>query len=147
MPEANLRKVTWRARKLIDKQFIYGQLLHFGNEGTIYANPQEYYRVDITTKGESIGIVDKNGKELYEGDLILATNDHNEYGIYVIVYRGCKFVGKQYNTEDYIDLLEHDLEIVGIYYNSELEQELQEVKSKIALLIQNNNNNNRDGKK
>jgi hypothetical protein len=134
MPESNRRTTTWRARRLKDKSWVLGQLVEFNNCGRIYESFDLYHEVDITTKGMSIGIKDKNGKDVFEGDLLISINDISEYGTYVVVHRGCGFVGKHYNTECYIDLITHDIEVVGVYYSSELERELKDIKEKIELL-------------
>lgn len=78
--------------------WIIGDLLH--NRGKVYiapiglANPLaevEYYEVDENTVGQFTGLKDKNGKEIYEGDII---HFNNSYGVVL-------FVDGQFGTASY----------------------------------------------
>lgn len=136
MPRSNMREICWRARRLTDNQWVYGQYMEFHNAGMIYENPNTGYDVNITTKGMFINILDKNGKKVFEGDLLIMRDENNHPDIYVVVHRGCGFVGKSYEKEEYINLVTHEIEVVGIYYSSDLEQQLLSIKGKLDHMLE-----------
>ncbi len=145
MPTANNRLVSFRAKREIDGLFIYGQLLQFGDSGCIFDTPTSNYPVDITTKGESVGITDKLGIGIYEGDVVIA-EENNKKDIYIVVHRGVGFVGKHYQLEHYIDLTTHDLEIVGQYFSTQFDKDIEYIKRKILMMnnedkVDDSNNN------
>lgn len=135
MPGSNLREIIFRARKLSTKEWVFGQMTSFDTHAFVYTNENDRYEVDMSTRGMYINLKDKNGDKVFEGDLLLA-NENEDTDVYVVVWRGCGFVGKHYSSERYINLITHEIEVVGQFYSSELERDLVEIKKKIELLNQ-----------
>lgn len=121
------REIKFRGKSKKTGKWIYGYYLK--NRGIDFIAPDEFangktwedYEVDLDTVGQFTGLCGKNGKEIYEGDILRFYDEDIPYHV-VVVWRdnGFRFVyahRQRVVTSWPID----DMQIIGnIHDNPEL---------------------------
>lgn len=144
------RTIKFRGKRLDNGKWVYGSLINNAFHGPDTKEPECYifcaewqlrlffefieedvdvFQVDPATVGQFTGLRDKNGREIYEGDVLQFFIDGDKFTTRLVEWSpkfGCSLAGivvGEYSPED---MWCADYEVIGNIYEN---PELMEVKS------------------
>lgn len=119
-----MRTIKFRGKRVDNGEWVYGDLLRIHGVPFIYPDPAPNgwndYEVIPDTVGQFTGLLDKNGKEIYEGDIVEFGN-RIQGRSKVVFDNGCFMAeAKNYETALTYRVSMHAMVIGNIYDNPEM---------------------------
>ena len=139
-----MREILFRGKRADNGKWVYGYYFeakehwhdHGKHEAWIatdfvqnggWCNVRGKYAVDPDTVGQYTGRTDKNGKKIFEGDIVKVTDDYGEMNVcscgigYVLFYDGVWYIDDEVNDGLYDVSKIYYIEVIGnIHDNPEL---------------------------
>ena len=129
-----MREIKFRGKRINNGEWVYGYLI--GNDVIVgdivefsdeYFNTEFWYKVDPKTVGQYTGLKDRNGQEIYEGDILRDQESYDEIYYYKVIWHeanACFYFKDCFGDYECFqgeDLYLNQIEVIGnIYENPEL---------------------------
>jgi uncharacterized phage protein (TIGR01671 family) len=102
-----------------NNEWCYGSLLYYAGDAQIWEQDGKNYIVNPETVGQCTGLKDKNGKLIYEGDIVRDINIPSYF--YIVVWFKGGFYLKSTVSNSFLMFDTTQQEVIGnIYENPEL---------------------------
>lgn len=118
------REIKFRGKDILHKSWQYGSLAKDEPQKSYYIIDNEYGRginVDKETVGQYTGLHDKNGKEIYEGDIIRIKNSLIEIEgevIFDTIDLSFEVYDKENDCKEMLLYTNKEFEVIGNEYDN-----------------------------
>jgi uncharacterized phage protein (TIGR01671 family) len=100
----NMREILFRGKRTDNGEWVEGGFAYGGNRGESLICPQYDFTKEVIpeTVGQYTGLTDKNGKKIFEGDLIRENS-----ATWLVAFEDGAFVCKDPKYNTYFSFFEH----------------------------------------
>ena len=92
------RQIKFKGKTTANGHWVYGCLIDYGDNAISISNKRSNPWVQPETIGQFTGLKDRNGKEIYEGDILGIPEDVDFLPETVIFKEGCFMAQDDYTT-------------------------------------------------
>ena len=122
------REILFRGKRKDNGEWVYGSLQCFKGVSIFDRDVKNFIAVHPETIGQYTGLTDKNGKKIFEGDILLAELTEGVYACFkfpigMVVFSGGSFCMKSHKNTTPLSSYSYNVsfEVIGnIYDNPEL---------------------------
>lgn len=105
-----MREILFRGKRIDNGEWVYGWYVGYSeSRGYIYSDyidKDEVWLVDASTVGQYTGLLDKNGKRIFEGDIVTTDIKRPLPQHLIVEFRdGCFMFNCNDGGKDYYDIM------------------------------------------
>lgn len=111
-----MREILFRGKRIDNGEWVYGDFSRYSDEKSIIMVDlleEEDYWVSSETVGQDTGLKDKNGKKIFEGDVV--EFEHGGRVRAYVIYKDGSFEVKNDKADVflYLCVIDHKAEVIG----------------------------------
>lgn len=117
-----MKEILFRGKRVDNDEWVYGFLVKMWGQYHIIDQNDENsaYMIEPETVGQFTGLCDKNGRKIFEGDIMQLCSACYPCLVY---WDGRSWAWKQNGKRREIDLTREKMEIIGNIYDNKEEEE------------------------
>ena len=121
-----MREILFRGKRKTHNEWTCGDLVHCDDKIICISNLHGYFvHIKPETVGQFTGLTDKNGKKIFEGDIVDILTENEEIGFVAYDDGGFLVKANGFCVDFHANINGTDLEIIGnIHDNPEMLEEV-----------------------